>query len=550
MVEMHKSFAKVHASCGIKPSTQTTMRGRYYLEEVDDDGKRLYTLAGGEDSLRALQSSTVSWRIDSRYNVGIQSYGLAAEGSLQPVPVVPASPVDSSNIREQVDDTVSKLIQEMIGEDVPSNQPLMELGIDSLEAVELRNNLNESFGVELPATVMFDYSTAELLSEFIYGMMDQSRAQLSEIKTVVSQDGKAIEPKVEMQKEALIFILDCVQLFSGDGSDPSVETLVLQPADAQSKVPYRRWDSLLLNEAHGTWVPNFTSSTKGTYAFDCQKFHMSRQESIYMDPQQRVLLEQVSSILLSVDTNEVGIFAGCCWQEYAEIVKSLSILNSYSVLGNGSSSLVGRVSYQFGLNGPCIVTDTACSSSLVATHLGLQDLRGDSCPSALVAGVNAILLSDTVVQLCQLGALSPSGRCKTFDADADGYGRGEGFAVIHMGGALGESGTGVAILGSAVNQDGRSSSFTAPHGPSQQSLILRALHRGMRTLRTWTMCLCMAREQVLAIPLKLVQLVECCKAVSMPTPILRFCLWVQARHPSGIQRAQQVWPGCCWLLLR
>lgn len=162
--------------------------------------------------------------------------------------------------------------------------------------------------------------------------------------------------------------------------------------------------------------------------------------------------------------------------------------------GNGLAFMSGRVSYTLGLVGPCVPTNTACSSSLVAYHLAAQGILHGDCSMATASGVNALLVPTAATSaMTQVSALSPDGRCKAFGAEADGYGRGEGFAALVMeppaaaaaaGASIRGSSTGTGsgagrvlalVAGSAVNQDGRSSGLTAPHGPSQQALIMAAM---------------------------------------------------------------------------
>ena len=145
----------------------------------------------------------------------------------------------------------------------------------------------------------------------------------------------------------------------------------------------------------------------------------------------------------------------------------------------------GRVSYTFGFVGPCVPTNTACSSSLVAYHLAARGIAAGDCALATASGVNALLVPGAATAaMTQVHALSPDGRCKAFGAEADGYGRGEGFtaAVLEPAGAAAAPPLAL-VAGSAVNQDGRSSGLTAPHGPSQQALIMAAMREaGTSTL--------------------------------------------------------------------
>ena len=134
-----------------------------------------------------------------------------------------------------------------------------------------------------------------------------------------------------------------------------------------------------------------------------------------------------------------------------------------------------------GTAGPCVSTDTACSSSLVGAHLAHQALLAGESDAAVAGGINIMLEASTTAGICQLQALSPVGRCRSFDASGDGYGRGEGFVAAvmqrHEPGAARRRSVGICgvLLGSAVNQAGRSSGLTAPNGPSQSSLLRAAL---------------------------------------------------------------------------
>ena len=175
-----------------------------------------------------------------------------------------------------------------------------------------------------------------------------------------------------------------------------------------------------------------------------------------------------------------GVFTGSMYQEFAQLHHELGLrLTPAPATGAGISYLCGRASYTFGLRGPCVGVDTACSSSLVATHLASRSLASGDALAALAAGVNAMTLPVTTATICGLGALAPDGRCKTLDASADGYGRGEAFVVALLRTAGDASSSTTPSLGtiaaSAVGQDGRSSSLTAPSGPAQSALVAEAV---------------------------------------------------------------------------
>ena len=253
-------------------------------------------------------------------------------------------------------------------------------------------------------------------------------------------------------------------------------------ANTQSVVPLTRWD---VDKWYSPEVSKLSllycriaSFVKGLELFDSSLFHMGRIEATALDPQARILLEISGDALLLADKEsfrDVGTFVGCMFTDYMNLLR-VSLQQSHTgpvMTGNGSPYQSGRVAFAYGLQGPCMGIDTACSSSLVAVHAAHKAIVRQEAVGAIAAGINGQFWHETTAGICQLQALSPVGRCKTFDSSADGYGRGEGFGSVflsHPGSSLSASALG-AIVAGAVNQDGRSSSLTSPHGPSQQSLL-------------------------------------------------------------------------------
>ena len=157
-------------------------------------------------------------------------------------------------------------------------------------------------------------------------------------------------------------------------------------------------------------------------------------------------------------------------------------ISVHSGTGNALSIAANRLSYVLDLRGPSVAIDTACSSSLVALHLAAQSLRSGECDLTLVGGVNLILTPETTIAFSNARMLSPDGVCRPFDADANGYVRGEGCGILvlkRLSDAIAARDNVLAVIhGSAVNQDGLTSGITAPRGPSQRAVIRRALAQG------------------------------------------------------------------------
>jgi len=226
--------------------------------------------------------------------------------------------------------------------------------------------------------------------------------------------------------------------------------------------------------------------------FDPAFFGISPREAESIDPQQRMLLEVAWEALehagidpRGLEGSRTGVFVGMAGDDYAQIQlsseRATDLLGSHFASGIGQSMASGRISYLLGLQGPAITVDTACSSSLVATHLACQSLRAEESDLALAAGTNLILANDFTVAFQRARMLAPDGRCKSFDAAADGFGRGEGCGVVvlrRLDDAIRDGDRVLAVIrGSAVNQDGPSSGLTAPSGPAQEAVIREALRQ-------------------------------------------------------------------------
>jgi acyl transferase domain-containing protein/acyl carrier protein len=271
--------------------------------------------------------------------------------------------------------------------------------------------------------------------------------------------------------------------------------LLSEGRSAIGPVPKTRWDNDALFDPNPD-VPGKTYSSVGGFVSDVDQFDpyffgIPPREAVTMDPQQRLLLEVAWETLenagidpSALDGSSTGVFVGIGCSDYAILQarsNTLESIDAYHASGVAHSVAAGRISYSLGLQGPSVAVDTACSSSLVAIHQACVSLRQRECNLALAGGANLILVPDYTVNFCRARMLSPTGACRTFDAGADGYVRGEGVALIALKRLSDAQAAGDRILaivrGSAVNQDGRSTGLTVPNGPAQEAVIRQAVAR-------------------------------------------------------------------------
>ncbi|MDH2426507.1 beta-ketoacyl synthase N-terminal-like domain-containing protein [Sphaerisporangium sp. TRM90804] len=228
---------------------------------------------------------------------------------------------------------------------------------------------------------------------------------------------------------------------------------------------------------------SFLSDIEG---FDAEFFGLSPREAELMDPQQRILMETTWEALENAGLpphelagTDAGVFMGVCTADYGgSLLEDLPQIEAWTGIGAATCAVANRISYSLDLRGPSMAIDTACSASLVALHLAAQSLRLGESDVALAGGVNLLVTPGQTLTLGTAGALAPDGRSKSFDASADGYGRGEGCGVVVLKRLSDARRDGDRILalviGSAVNQDGHTNGIMAPCGEAQAHVMARA----------------------------------------------------------------------------
>ncbi len=281
--------------------------------------------------------------------------------------------------------------------------------------------------------------------------------------------------------------------FPGGGSDTEKFWRMLRNGqDCISEIPSGRWQ--VEDYYHpdpdmpGKMSTRYGGFLQNVDLFDASFFGIAPREANDMDPQQRLLLEvaweALENAAIPADSlrgSSTGVYIGICGSDYLQMVLNgdPDDIGMYSATGNSHSVAAGRLAYILGLQGPAYAIDTACSSSLAAVHLACKSLLMNECRLALAGGVNLILAPEATITLSKIQMMAPDGRCKAFDAAADGFVRGEGCGIVllkRLSHALKDGNRIVAVIrGSAVNQDGRSNGLTAPNGPAQEAVIRAAL---------------------------------------------------------------------------
>ncbi len=390
--------------------------------------------------------------------------------------------------RKRLVDSIQGEVAKVLGLG-PSQRPkpqqgFFEMGMDSLMAVELKSLLQTRLGCSLSSTVAFDYPTIDTLAGYL----------LTDVLALESPGKLAsAQPTQHLMEEPIAIIgLGC-RLPGGANNPEAFWRLLRNGVDAITEVPPDRWNVDDFYDPDPD-APRKMYTRYGGFLdiavdqFDAQFFRIAPREAMSLDPQQRLLLEVAWEALENAGQvpdrltgSQTGVFVEINTSDYMQLINAdtHSSIDAYAATGNTFSVAAGRLSYFLGLHGPSLAVDTSCSSSLVSVHLACQSLRMGECDLALAGGVNLMLSPTVTIGMSKLRALSPDGRCKAFDASADGYGRGEGCGIVVLK-RLSDAVTGgdpilALIRGSAVNQDGPSSGLTVPNGPAQQALIRKAL---------------------------------------------------------------------------
>jgi acyl transferase domain-containing protein/NAD(P)-dependent dehydrogenase (short-subunit alcohol dehydrogenase family)/acyl carrier protein len=317
-------------------------------------------------------------------------------------------------------------------------------------------------------------------------------AELSPVKQalLVIRDLEAKLAAAESARHEPIAIVGMACRYPGCANLAAFWRLLIRGGDAITEVPPHRWDLDAVFDPDPSRPGTMTSRWAGLIdkldEFDAAFFGISPREAPHVDPRQRLALEVAWEALEhagippdSLAGTRAGVFMATLTNDYDHLLfADLRRADAYSGAGTANSIVANRLSYFLDLHGPSVALDTACSGSLVAVHLACESLRRGESSLALAGGVNVNLMPKSNVFFSKAGALSPTGRCRTFDRAADGMVRSDGAGIIvlkRLSQAQADGDTIAAIIrGSAVNHDGRSNGLMAPNGEAQKSVLTEA----------------------------------------------------------------------------
>ncbi|MCX2924136.1 SDR family NAD(P)-dependent oxidoreductase [Streptomyces sp. NEAU-W12] len=463
--------------------------------------------AQSDGVIRQETEQTAAARRDER-----SPQAVAAERPARRAPVTGAGPghgaaVPDGALEQHVSDIVFDQLAQALKVDrarIDADDAFMDYGVDSIIGVRLIHEINERLGVDLATTDLFDHPSVRQLTAYVLDEhRERAAASLPLAPTAVAA-GPEQPPAEPAPPDTDPLGADSVRTAPDDAvpagaarpSAPGREPIAIVGMSGRyggSPGVDELWEHLVrgdnLVEEVTRWhlsdpPPGAPGCRHGSFVddhdrFDPAFFNLSGVEATYMDPQQRVFLEEAWKALEDAGYagnaargKRCGVYVGCQESGYTALFGDEA--PAPAMWGNALSALPARISYHLDLQGPAVAVDTACSSSLVAIHLACQGLWGGETEMALAGGVSIQCTPQFYLLAGRAGMLSPTGRCHTFDDRADGFVPGEGAGVVvlkRLADALvdGDHIHGV-ISGSGINQDGASNGITAPSAKSQERL--------------------------------------------------------------------------------
>ena len=396
-----------------------------------------------------------------------------------PSPSAPVAAVESADLLDQLKVMVGNILDYDITEIRPG-AAISDLGFDSISFTEFADSMNSSWGLDMTPALLYGIPS---LNDLVDWLQKHHAEHLTPASVVpLPRPLAANEP---------IAIIGMAGVLPGSQDLEAFWQNLEEARDLISEAPPERWDwrafhGDTLEPGNHTNVP-WAGFLNRVDQFDADFFGISRREAEQMDPQQRIYLQLVWQAIedggynpLDLAGSSTAVLAGIGSNDYHELLAEQGfLLEAHSITGKAHSILPNRISWLLDLKGPSEPVDTACSSSLVAVQRAVDALRSGVCDLAIAGGVNLIISPKLFISIDKAGMLSKDGRCKTFDAAANGYVRGEGAGALllkPLGRAEADGDPIHAVIrGAAVNHGGRSASLTAPNPKAQAELIVAAM---------------------------------------------------------------------------
>ena len=461
-----------------------------------------------------------------KYTDDVTSHNIEPENHLDKVShheVLAGSSIQTPqtmNVQVDIKSEVQNILIEILANtlyvdrrDIDAKSDIGEFGMDSVILTEFAEKISGETGADINSTLFYQYRSLDEVSEYlIKNYSGQIRKKINinandnclegqAIEEVADKKVHAYEAMTENAYQPYISVVNRqtsrdIAVIGMSGRFPGAESIeefwdnTIQNKDLITEIPKDRWDWKEIygdpNEDHNTTLVNAGGFLKNIRRFDAEFFNITPREAELMDPQQRIVLEEVWHALedagykpTALSGTDTGMFIGCTTDDYSDLMaRSNSVMEAYTITGTDISILPNRISYFLDIHGPSMLFNTACSSALVAVHHALASLRNGDCSIALVGGVNIICSPKRFILLNKAGMISLDGKCKSFDKSADGYGRAEGVGVLvlkPLDKALkdGDHVYGI-IKGSAVNHGGYANSLTSPNTNLQAQVIVKA----------------------------------------------------------------------------
>ncbi|MGD0098084.1 MAG: SDR family NAD(P)-dependent oxidoreductase [Terracidiphilus sp.] len=480
MLRQATGVAPMRTETGFKAFYRSLARPADQLLVVEGDLPRILAYL---QEIR-LRGQTAEMRFDS----------VTQTASAQPAVVVAVD-----HLQEELKALLAKTLQiQAAGIDI--DRAFVELGLDSFLGAELMVAINKRYGTALSSIKLYDYPTVGELAAFLHEQIQEAREALAPQAQARGAElpARIARPSLVLQEEkngagwpsGPAVSDDTIAVIGMSGRYPQARNLtqywnnLVQGKNAIVEVSPSRWDVNRYYDSDSDRKDKTYSKWMGALddidCFDPLFFRISPQEAEYMDPQQRLFLEEsyrafedAGYSARAMDNQMCGVYLGITTNEYASLLARCGV-PAPPITSNNIAIAAARIAYFLNLKGPAISIDTACSSSLVATHLACQALRNHEIDMALAGGVTLSLTPEPFIAMSQAGMLSSVGQCKAFDDTADGMVNAEGVGVVVLkrlkdAEADGDNIYGV-ILGSGINQDGRTNGITAPSVNSQIDL--------------------------------------------------------------------------------